>query len=79
MKEAPNHMCTCAPQDVAVGKAGAVGVDECAPYPASLPEFLYGAYGATKAEAERLVLGANGRVLKTASVRPTSVCVPGLA
>ena len=49
------------------------GVDESAPYPDS---FLC-AYPETKAEAERLVLAANGDELATVSLRPHLIWGPG--
>lgn len=48
-------------------------VDESAPYPAHFA----GAYGRTKAEAEKRVLRANDRRLRTVAVRPRLVWGPG--
>lgn len=49
------------------------GVDERAPY----PEHFGAHYPATKAEAERRVLAANGRTLSTVALRPHLVWGPG--
>ena len=49
------------------------GVDESVPYP---PSYL-AAYPETKAEAERMVLEANGEELKTVSLRPHLIWGPG--
>ena len=49
------------------------GVDESAPY----PEHFEASYPATKAEAERLVLGANGPKLATVALRPHLIWGPG--
>lgn len=49
------------------------GVDETAPYPAS----YLAHYPATKAEAERLVLAANGPNLATVALRPHLIWGPG--
>ena len=49
------------------------GVDESAPYPARFEA----PYPATKAEAERLVLAANGPDLATVSLRPHLIWGPG--
>jgi len=49
------------------------GVDESAPYPPSYKAH----YPATKAEAERLVLAANGPPLATVSLRPHLIWGPG--
>ena len=51
------------------------GVDESAPYPA--PEAFLADYPRTKAEAERMVLAANGPGLKTVALRPHLVWGPG--
>lgn len=49
------------------------GGDESLPYPSHFPA----PYPATKAEAERLVLAANGPELKTAALRPHLIWGPG--
>lgn len=49
------------------------GVDESAPY----PDHFEAPYPATKAEAERLVLAANGPPLATVSLRPHLIWGPG--
>lgn len=55
------------------GGGDLVGVDESHPYPAR----HLAAYPATKAEAERLVLAANGTSLATTALRPHLVWGPG--
>jgi 2-alkyl-3-oxoalkanoate reductase len=49
------------------------GVDESAPY----PDHFEAPYPATKAEAERLVLAANGGTLATVALRPHLIWGPG--
>jgi 2-alkyl-3-oxoalkanoate reductase len=49
------------------------GVDESVPY----PRYHEAPYPATKAEAERLVLAANGPVLATVALRPHLIWGPG--
>lgn len=49
------------------------GVDESRPYPAHYPA----PYPATKAEAERRVLAANGPALRTVALRPHLIWGPG--
>ena len=49
------------------------GVDESVPYPAR----YHAAYPATKAQAERLVLAANGADLATVALRPHLIWGPG--
>jgi len=49
------------------------GVDESAPYPAH----FHAPYPATKAEAEKLVLAANGPELATVALRPHLIWGPG--
>lgn len=55
------------------GKGDLCGVDESTPYPAR----HLGAYSASKAAAERLVLRANGVDLSTVAIRPHLVWGPG--
>ncbi|MCA1778999.1 MAG: NAD-dependent epimerase/dehydratase family protein, partial [Xanthomonadaceae bacterium] len=49
------------------------GADESTPYPTHFPA----PYPATKAEAEKRVLAANGRSLKTTALRPHLIWGPG--
>lgn len=58
---------------VAFSGAPMVDVDESAPYPERPMDF----YTGTKAEAERLVLDANGPELATCSLRPSGIFGPG--
>jgi len=58
---------------VVFGDADMAGVDESVPY----PDRPRSPYTATKAEAERLVLAANGATLKTLSLRPHLIWGPG--
>jgi len=58
---------------VVFGDADMTGVDESVPY----PEHPRSPYTATKAEAERMVLAANGPNLKTLSLRPHLIWGPG--
>jgi nucleoside-diphosphate-sugar epimerase len=58
---------------VVFGGSDLEGIDESLPY----PESPVSHYTSTKAEAERLVLGANGPWLKTISLRPHLVWGPG--
>ncbi|HOF05191.1 MAG TPA: NAD-dependent epimerase/dehydratase family protein [Syntrophales bacterium] len=58
---------------VVFGAADMAGVDESVPY----PDRPRSPYTATKAEAERMVLAANGPGLKTLSLRPHLIWGPG--
>ncbi|MDI9570121.1 MAG: NAD-dependent epimerase/dehydratase family protein [Pseudomonadota bacterium] len=58
---------------VVFGAADLAGVDESVPY----PDRPRSPYTATKAEAERMVLGANSPTLKTLSLRPHLIWGPG--
>lgn len=58
---------------VVFSDADMAGVDETVPY----PEQPRSPYTATKAEAERMVLAANGPELKTLSLRPHLIWGPG--
>ncbi len=58
---------------VVLGEGGLSGVDESLPY----PERYLTHYPATKAEAERLVLAANGPGFSTVSLRPHLLWGPG--
>lgn len=58
---------------VVFGEGDLCGVDETHPYP---PRYL-AHYPATKAEAERLVLAANGAHLETVALRPHLIFGPG--
>ena len=65
---------TSSPSVVAGKHAGDIaGADESLPYPAEYAT----AYPRTKAEAERLVLAANGPTLKTVALRPHLIWGPG--
>jgi nucleoside-diphosphate-sugar epimerase len=55
------------------GGAGVEGADESLPY----PDHYEAAYPETKAEAERLVLGANSADLPTVALRPHLIWGPG--
>ena len=58
---------------VVVGEGGLAGVDESQPY----PDRYLAHYPATKAEAERAVLAANGPDFSTAALRPHLIWGPG--
>jgi nucleoside-diphosphate-sugar epimerase len=58
---------------VVFGPSGLEGADESAPYPARYEAH----YPSTKAEAERLVLAANGPDLATTALRPHLIWGPG--
>lgn len=58
---------------VVVGEQGLTGVDESQPY----PERYLAHYPATKAEAERAVLAANGPDFSTVALRPHLIWGPG--
>ncbi|MFW3146134.1 MAG: NAD-dependent epimerase/dehydratase family protein [Thermoplasmatota archaeon] len=67
-----NLVYTCSPSVVFDGK-DQKGLDEGAPYPRRYDSF----YSKSKAEAERIVLGANSEELRTISLRPHLVWGPG--
>ncbi|HEV7657638.1 MAG TPA: NAD-dependent epimerase/dehydratase family protein [Mycobacteriales bacterium] len=60
-------------EQVVLGVRPLVGADESAPY----PERYVGAYAASKAEAEQLVLAASTPELATVAVRPRMLWGPG--
>ena len=64
---------TSSPSVVAPPSGNLEGADESLPYPARYAT----SYPRTKAEAERLVLGANGPDLRTVSLRPHLIWGPG--
>jgi nucleoside-diphosphate-sugar epimerase len=68
----PNLVFTSSPS-VTFGGTDQAGVDEREPYPSR----YLAHYPATKAEAERLVLAANGDALATVALRPHLIWGPG--
>lgn len=67
----PRLVHTSTPSVVFCGKDEA-GIDESAPYPARFLNY----YGKTKAEAEKIVLGANGPNFSTVALRPHLIWGP---
>jgi len=72
-KSGVNRLVYTSTPSVVHGGAGLEGVDESQPYPARHES----AYAATKAEAEKAVLAANGPDLATVAIRPHLVWGPG--
>lgn len=68
-----NRLVYTSSASVVFGDEDLEGVDETVPYPARHRSF----YTATKAEAEQMVLNANGDSLRTISLRPHLIWGPG--
>ena len=71
--EGVNKLVHTSSPSVVFGGEGQEGIDESAPY----PETFLAEYPKTKAEAERLIIDANGGFLATVALRPHLIWGPG--